>query len=169
MKLRNLVVIGVVLVALRTTQAAVIFNLTPSVLNTSPGGTVEFTGTLTNTGSTEVFLNGDSASLLSPFLTLDDTPFFANAPLSLAAGGGSYSGPFFDVIVDPTALPNIYSSSFTIQGGADSNAFDNLATRSFEVVVTSVPEPKVLPVVLMGLLLIALGKRLVVRPKKKTC
>ena len=145
MRLHLLFAVGVTLLVLRSARGDVIFNLTPSALTTSPGGTVEFTGTLTNTGSTDVFLNGDSAGGLPPILTLDDSPFFGNAPLFLTGTGGFYSGPFFDVMVVPAALPGIYSGgSFTIQGGADSNTFDGLASQNFQVTVTSpssIPEP----------------------------
>ena len=141
MKLHKAVAVGFLLLMLRTAWGGVIFNLTPSALTTSPGGTVEFTGNLTNTGSTVVFLNGDAAGALPLILTLNDSPFFADAPLFLAANGGSYSGPFFDVTVDPAALPSIYGGSFTIQGGADSSTFDNLATQDFQVTVTATPEP----------------------------
>ena len=83
MKLRNLAAIGVMLIALQQARADIIFNLTPPVLTTSPGGTAEFTGTLENTGTSDVFWNGDSVVLLSSFLTLYDTPFFTDAPLFL--------------------------------------------------------------------------------------
>ena len=49
----------------------------------TPGTTVDFTGTITNNTTGTVFLNSDSFNLGGLSLTLDDSPFFANAPLSL--------------------------------------------------------------------------------------
>jgi len=123
--------------------ADVILNLAPSTLNVRPGGTIEFIGTLTNTGTTDVYLNGDLSSLPYMELSLDDTPFFADSPLFLSAGG-SYNGPFFDITADASAIPGSYTGSYTVQGGADSNAFVNLASQDFTVDVgssASVPEP----------------------------
>ena len=142
--LQALILAGLTVTTAGTSRADLIFDLTPATLSASPGGTVEFTGSLSNTGVADVFLNGDLAVFLNPSLVLDDSPFFANAPLSLAAGGGSYSGPFFDVIVSFAASPGPYSGSFTIEGGVDPSTFENLATETFQVNVTSpssVPEP----------------------------
>jgi hypothetical protein len=149
-------ILGVLAVtAVDTARADVIFDLTPPMLSTAAGTTIEFTGTLTNTGSSEVFLNGDFSVLLFSSLKLDDLPFFANSPLSLAAGGGLYSGPFFDVIVDPVAVPGTYTGSFTIQGGADSSTFNNLASQNFQVtVVSAVPEPGTLVLFGSGLMMV---------------
>ncbi len=119
------------------------FALTPAVLGAPAGQatTLEFTGTLSNPTTGDVFLNGD-LSVLEPTLTLDDSPFFTFSPLFLP-GGGAYTGPFFDVLVGPSILPGSYSGSFIIQGGADAMAFENLATQDFtvDVVATTVPEP----------------------------
>ncbi len=133
------------------------FDLTSSSLN-APAGTsttLEFAGTLTNPTSAVVFLNGDG-SFLDQSMTLDDSPFLTLAPLSLAAGG-TYSGPFFDVMVFPTTLSGTYAGTFTIQGGADENAFDNLATANFTVNVTgaTVPEPQSSALLLVALAVLA--------------
>jgi hypothetical protein len=154
--LPRLILVVLAVAALDTARADVIFNLTPPMLSTAAGTTIEFTGTLTNTGSAEVFLNGDLSMLLYSNLTLNDSPFFANSPLSLAAGGGSYFGPFFDIIVDPVAVPGVYTGSFMIQGGADSSTFSNVASQNFQVtVVSGVPEPTVFIFVAIALAAIA--------------
>jgi hypothetical protein len=128
------------------------FDLTASSLSAPAGKstTLEVTGTLSNPGTAVQFLNGD-VSFLDPSLTLDDSPFFTFAPLSLS-GDGVYSGPFFDVVVSPATPFGSYPATFTIQGGANNNAFDNLATADFTVHVsgTVVPEPSS-----FGLLLLA--------------
>jgi hypothetical protein len=134
------------------------FSLTPATLSASAGGMVEFTGTLTNPGSNDVFLNGDVAVLPYSSLALDDSPFFIFSPLFLA-GGETYTGPFFDVTVNAAALPGAYSGSFTIQGGPDSNTFDNLAVQDFEVDVVAsapIPEPGSIALVSSSAVLLAL-------------
>lgn len=137
----NILALTIVACSVPWAHAGVIFNLTPTTLSTVPGGTIEFIGTLTNSGAADVFLNGDVSILPNTLLTLDDSPFFINSPLFLMPSQ-SYVGPFFDVAADAGALSGIYSGSFTIQGGADSNTFDNLASQSFTVnVISSVPEP----------------------------
>jgi len=131
------------LAAAHLASADVIFNLTPATLPAAPGGMASFTGTLQNTGSSDVFLNGDLSVLPSfPLLTIDDSPFFNNAPLFLdpagdPSGGDSYSGPFFNIVVDPSTPTGPYTGSFTVQGGGDSNTFDNLSMQTFEVDVGS--------------------------------
>ena len=75
----------------------------------------------------------------SSFLSVDDSPFFANAPLSLAPGQNS--GPFELFAVDlatNTALGNYLGNGFEIQGGADGGnftAFADLADATFSVTV----------------------------------
>ncbi len=154
MKTRYFVAVGMLIAGMCPARAAVIFNLASPTLTTCPGGTVEFTGTFQNTGSSDVFLNADSLESLSgnavftgategSFLRVDDTPLFANV-YSLAANGGTYTGPFFDVRVDSATPPGIYSAVYTIQGGANGFALDNLASVTFSVNVqnpSSVPEP----------------------------
>lgn len=142
----RLLIDGSLLIALAMCAPAVragvmAFDLTPSTLSVLPGGTIEFTGTLTNTGTDDVYLNGDVAILPDTDLSLDDSPFFADSPLFLS-GGQSYDGPFFDVTADATAIPGTYGGSFAILGGADGNTFDNLAAQDFTVTVASgSPEP----------------------------
>lgn len=149
------------LAAAHLASADIIFSLTPATLPAASGGTASFTGTLQNTGSSDVFLNGDLSVLPSfPLLTLDDSPFFNNAPIFLdpagdPSGGDTYSGPFFNILVDPSTPTGPYTGSFTVQGGGDSNTFDDLATQNFEVDVspgpTGIPEPRTLITLTVGL------------------
>lgn len=81
-------------------NAGLLFSLNPAGQQGSPGTTLVFNATLTNTGVDEVWLNGDGISLSSPLLSLDDTLFFANTPLSLA-GAESWTGDIFTVKIDP--------------------------------------------------------------------
>src|ERR1017187_7353546 len=151
--------LAVVLCPARLAHADLLaFNLTPATLTSAPGGTVEFTGTLNNPGTTDVFLNGDVNSLPYTKLTVDDSPFFIFSQLFLMPGQ-TYTGPFFDVTVDAAAVPGSYSGSFTIQGGADANAFDSVASENFTVTVSKVnaPVPEPVGVVLLASCILLTG------------
>jgi hypothetical protein len=129
------------------------FNLLAPAVFTGVPSVVSFTATvsapLTNTGA--VFLNSDTVNIDFP-LTVDDTPFFLNFPLSLAPGA-SFTGQIFTVTVPNFAQPNVtYHGFFEIDGGADPNTFDPLASATFTV--TPVPEPAT-ALLLTGALLLA--------------
>lgn len=136
-----------------------------------PGGALHFTGTLTNTSSSLVFLNSDSVSFNAPVagLTLDDSPFLTNAPMFLAAGpiGSSYTGDFFDVMVSPSAVAGTYQGTFDVLGGGDTGTYDIVGSQTFFV---SVPEavPEASTTVSMGLLLALGGGGLMIAKRRRT-
>jgi|SRR5579871_94635 len=127
------------------------------IQTTAPGTFVTFTGTITDIGSDDVFLNGFSVSLPYFELNYDLTPFFNQSPPSLSAGD-SYVGDLFTVSVSSAALPGDYFGSFSIQGGADSSTFDDLADQSFQVTVSNVPEPSSVLVPILCLLLLGVTR-----------
>jgi hypothetical protein len=135
-------------------QAGLIFTLDLPVVFGAPGTEFDVTGSLLNPDTDPIFLNTASGSLSSPDLDFDYTNYFVVVPRVLN-GGDSYSGPIFAIVVGPTALSGDYSGSFTIQGGIDGDAFNDLATQNFQVTVSSVPEPATLGQELAGIL--ALG------------
>lgn len=141
MRLRQLLPIAafVLLTTPNSAHAQLNFTFTPATQTGSPGAPLTFSGTLTNSGSSELFLNGYTTTPIAPDLTLDDTKFFNNVPLSLMAGD-SFSGKLFDINIAPTALPDDYVIGFTVLGGSDSSAQGDLATQSFTV---SLPPPAV--------------------------
>ena len=124
-----------------------------------PGGPiVAFIGTITapSTNSANVFLNGDSNNVDYPLL-LDDSPFFNNAPLFLTPGQ-SYTGELFAVTVPNTAVSGVtYNGYFEIDGGADGNAGDALASATFTL--TATPEPGTLILLFSGLAALAVAFR----------
>lgn len=105
----------------------------------SLGSSLSFDATVKapSTNGAEVFLNADSFNLDLP-LTLDDSGFFLGFPLSLSPGE-SFTGLLFTVSL-PTSTSNaIYNGSFSILGGSDGSAANDLADVQFEV--NTVPEP----------------------------
>jgi|ERR1700733_1885386 hypothetical protein len=116
---------------------------------TGPGGTVTFDATVTNTTNAVVFLNGDDFSLDSP-LTLDDSSYFNNFPLSLGALG-SFTGPLFTVDAPLGTTPGLYAGVFDITGGTDDSANAVIASANFDVYVT--PEPSSLLLLGSGLVI----------------
>lgn len=114
--------------------------ITPSTLAGLPGDTLTYQATLANLGTDEVFLNADTFNLIGANLTLDDSPFFENFPLSML-GGETFTGNLFTVNIG-AANPGLYNGSFTILGGATDTAMNALATGNFGVQVNaSAPEP----------------------------
>ena len=103
------------------------------------GGTATYNLTVSapDSNGAAVFLNGDSFNVAGP-LTLDDTDFLLNAPFFLDPGTSS-TFDAFTVTGPPGTTPGDYVGSFTISGGADGNASDNLGTVDFTTEVT--PEP----------------------------
>lgn len=130
-----------------TADAQLQLTFTPDTQETLPGGTVDFTGTLVNTSSSEVFLNGDSINLTGSDFLIDDSPFLNNAPLSLTATGtpdSSYTGLLL-TIDTTTEDPGLYFGSFVVTGGATDLSSDNVGSQIFGIDILSsapaVPEP----------------------------
>ena len=143
-------------VAAHASVLTVSFN--PNPLSGPPGDTLQFMGTLTNDTSNTVFINSDSFSFAIPG-ALDDTPFLNNAPISLGPLAMSSPFIFFQVTIPAVQAPGPYDGVFTVLGGANGNAMDNLGAGNFEVHVVT-PEPASL------LLCAAAGLALVVRRRK---
>ena len=128
-------------------QITVTFDQNP--ISMHPGDTASFTGELTNSGTTPLFINGDSLNLVGSGLILDDSPFLTNAPLSLTPGEVTSSFEFFTATSDALTPLGTYVGTFSVLGGADSNATDELSGTTppgFQVnvvpsTVSDVPEP----------------------------
>jgi hypothetical protein len=139
---------------------ALFISLDTPTLAGAPGDLLQFFGTISNTTGATVFLNGDNFNLTGfPPSALDDSPFFANAPLSLGAGASTADIGLFNVTIPNPFVGGDYGGTFQILGGADGNAQDVVATAFFTVQVDT-PEPS--PAVLLSgaLLFLLVAKRL---------
>ena len=99
-----------------------LFTLSTPYQNAAAGDVLTFTATVTNTDPTNtVYLNADSTSVDTP-LSLDDSDFFANFPLSLGPNE-SFTGDLFTITVPSGTTPGLYTGSFAILGGTDPGDF----------------------------------------------
>lgn len=149
-------------------------SLTQATLSVVQGtALVAFDATVSNplSSSGTIFLNGDSSTTSSSLVSVDDAPFFANSPLSLDPG--TSSGPFeiFDVLLDPSLGPGVYTGTFSILGGADGSAVDDVGDVNFTVDVTApvtTPEPTALLMLGTGLLTLVFFRRRLAAPPRET-
>lgn len=160
-RMSHLLVTFLLFVAATATAQDLGIVLSQTTLSGAAGATLTFDATVTNLSSSTIFLNGDSSTTASAFLTVSDNPFLNNAPLSLAAGASS--GPFaaFAVTIVPGIAVGSYNlNDFTILGGLTNVDFSPLGSTDFTVNVSPAPEPTTLLLVGSGLLGMGIKRRL---------
>jgi hypothetical protein len=112
------------------------------------GGTLTFTATVTNTDPTNtIYLNSDSFNL--DVLTVDDSGFWTNSPLSLGPLDSSADFELFTVDVPFGAPVGLYAGTFEILGGDPSDVTNVIGSVNFNVNV--VPEPSSLSLAGIGI------------------
>ena len=134
---------------------------------------VDFDATIFNPSTTNtIYLNDASGTTTSSSLSVDASPFFANAPLSLAPGQTSGAFELFAVDLATNTAPGTYlGNGFEIQGGADGGtftAFNDLADAGFSVTVasTTATVPEIDAVSAMSALALLLGSLAVLRGRR---
>lgn len=155
-------VIAVLLPAIGAQADAITFVLTNSVQAGTPGSILMFSADITNTGSTTIFLTGDSISPSSAFLNVTDNGFSNNVPFSLDAGKSTGTVELFEVMIDPAASPGTYDMNFfDLIAGANPSNPDLIETQQFTVNVTSATTPEPASILLMasGLVIPLLRRR----------
>jgi hypothetical protein len=125
-------------------NAGLLFSLDQAVLTGSPGDTVVWNVTFTNDGVDPIYLTGDSITgfTVESNLTVNED-FFGQVPLVMN-GQDTWTGSFFNVMIESNAPIGDYYASVTIFGGADDQASDELASQNIGVTVvpsSAVPEP----------------------------
>lgn len=144
-------------------------NLTAALLSGSPGSAVTFSGILLNTTGSTVFLNSAGINLAGAFTPADDDtgPFFANAPLSLGAGGSTAVIDLFTIDIPSPFIPGQYPGTFTILGGVDVTAQDILGSTGFTVQVTggTVPEPSPRSLLVAACLMLVVARVITLRAR----
>jgi hypothetical protein len=94
-----------------------------------------FSGSLTNTGSTNLYLNDIQCVLFPPGLTVlnaDTNAFFANVP-GILLPGETYTDVVFGMTLGAVAPPGVYDGTVTIFGGTNIFAASNLASAPFQI------------------------------------
>jgi hypothetical protein len=135
-----------------------------------PAAFLQFSGTITNTTGSTVYLNGDGFNLTGfDQSAIDDSPFFANTPPFLGPGGSTGDIGLFNITIpNPFATGN-YGGTFQVSGGADGNAQDVIGTAYFTVQVqqpSGVPEPSSAVLMSGALLLLLVAKQIITRPAR---
>jgi hypothetical protein len=140
----------------RASLYSVSVTLDNPVQDALPGDTLQYFGTIQDTGTDTVFLNSDDLNIIAPNgdFVIDDL-FLANAPISLDPGQKSADIELFDVTVSlpfPDTFNKTYAGVYDLIGGVDGNAMSVLTNPdiSFGVMVT--PEPGTCLLVLSSLI-----------------
>jgi hypothetical protein len=169
--MKNIIpILAIAITAAFAAQAGVLdISLDQSTLTGSSGSVLEFTGTLTNTTDSVLWLNGDDYNVLISDPTsyaFDDSPFYDNTPSGyLDANGTTGDIGLFNFTIFSSLAPGNYDGSFTVTGGAGTDSQDILGSVDFTVQVTAAgqqntaPEPGALPLVAIGIGVLLARKR----------
>lgn len=124
-------------------KADLTMTLSPAERCIVPGKEVAFTGTLTNTSTTDkVFLNDIRATLAGAStsqVVLKSNAFFANVP-GILLPGETYDGPLFRVRLNVGAPAANYTATIAIDGGATIFAIGELASSAITLLAKPVDQ-----------------------------
>jgi hypothetical protein len=128
-------ILALMLLMAGTARAQLSFVLTPADEIGTATNEMSFAGALTNSGSTNLYLNDIQCVLLlsaSNSLRADTNDFYANVP-GILLPGETYTDAVFGVSLGAVAPPGVYNGTITILGGSNIFAESNLASVSFQV------------------------------------
>jgi len=138
---------------------------------------VGFDATIFNPSATQTFyLNGDSNTTSSPFLAVDDSPYYAPSSLASLAPGQSEQILLFNVDLSPSTAAGAYTgNAFQILGetgtaGAN-GAIDEVVNVAFSLKVQTsgtIQAPEIDPTSALGALTCLAGCILVFRAGRRT-
>jgi len=144
---------------------AITVTFTPDTLNGNPGNTLMLFGSLLNNTNSTAFINSDSFTFAIPG-AVDDSLFLNNAPISLGPNASSGTFEFLTVTIPNGQGAGAYDGAFTVLGGADGTAQNNLGSTAFHVTVAvATPEPSSLPVLGIGAVVFFLCRSRANRPR----
>lgn len=148
-------VAGLALAPVAAHAQAFTVTFAPATQTVLPGFSTTFSGTITNTTATSLYINGDNIDPLAPGLTTDDMPFyntFGPNPVLLGAGQ-TYALTDLFTVTDTTAAIGAYQGQYTIYGGLDPTAADQTGFQTFTVNVPQAPVPEASTSVSLAVLL----------------
>ena len=131
--------------------ASLAFNLDAASKFGAAGADAVFSGSLRNTGSSDLFVNSLSVSFNAPagsYISLDANFFFDNV-LGVLLASETWSGDIFELHVASSTPKSRYTGTVHLYGGADSGAGQELASLPFMLLL---PEPGSLGLAAAGLL-----------------
>lgn len=124
-------------------SAGLTLAVAPGAQAAAPGADLLFSGTLTNTSTTErLFLNDIQATLsggAAAHLSLKSNTFFSNVP-GILLPGESYAGPLFRVRLSAAAPAGNYTAGISILGGASIIAMSALESSTITLLATPVDQ-----------------------------
>ena len=119
--------------------------------------------------SANLYLNADNFNIagLDPG-AIDDSPFFANAPIFLGPGSSTDDIGLFNITIPDPFATGDYEGTFQVLGGVDGNAQDIIGSADFTVQVqqpTAVPEPSSAVLLSASLFLLLVAKQIIRRER----
>ncbi len=122
-------------------QAQITISLAPSsLMPITPGGSISWSGTLTNTGLDALYISGDEILTSPPVaFAIDDTALLTPVQLYPLAGGASYSGLLFTLTAPNVILNGSFSGTLTLLGATDTFNTNPIGSQTFSF--RAVPEP----------------------------